>query len=360
MSLWEYAIAFIIAFTVALLTNPLIIRYAGKFGFVDKPEERKVHLKSMPRVGGLSIILGTIAGSIYLQVDSEYLPQIGIGAAMIIAMGLLDDRFTLNAKFKFLIQLIAAVVVVSSGLTIEFIEIPLIGRVEMGFLSSAMAVLWIIGVMNSINLIDGLDGLAGGVATIAISTILVMAIIDPLAHVAVISIAVVLIGSTLAFLIFNFHPAKLFMGDTGSLFLGYSIAIISLMGFFKSVTLFSLIAPVLILAVPIFDTLFAIIRRFLNKQRIMSPDKGHLHHCLLAMGFSHRAAVLIIYTIGIFFGASALLFSNVTLWTAVIIFIFLLLLIQLSAEVVGLIGAKRQPLLNMMRRCTGGSQEIKK
>ncbi|WLR44321.1 MraY family glycosyltransferase [Bacillus carboniphilus] len=206
---------------------------------------------------------------------------------------------------------------------------------------------WIVGITNSINLVDGLDGLAGGVSVIAMTSILVLASINN--DVMVIALTVILIGSTCGFLVFNFHPAKIFMGDTGSLFLGYCISILSLHGLYKSVTLFSLVIPIIILAIPIFDTFFAIIRRILNKQKISDPDKSHLHHCLLQLGFTHRQTVLIIYAIGTFFGISAIIFSNSTLWGALIIISVLVLLIQITAELIGLIG-KHQPLLNTFRR----------
>lgn len=343
-------IAFFISLFVSVCMIPLIIKVANRFQIVDKPNKRNVHKTPVPSLGGLAIIAGTAAGLIYLNLDYPFLFPVIIGAIIIIVTGVLDDKFNVSAKIKFTLQLVAASVVVASGIMIKSIDLPFIGGIELGVFSYIISVLWIVGVTNSINLIDGLDGLAGGVAIIAISSIVVMAIIDPGNHLFIISLSVLLIGSTLGFLCFNFHPAKIFMGDTGALFLGYSIAVISILGLFKSVTVFSLLIPIIILAVPIFDTVFAIIRRTLNKQKIYIADKGHLHHCLLAMGYSHRKTVLIVYGFSFFFGVCAILFTNTTLWASVLLFTVLLIVVEVYAEFIGLMGQERQPLINAMKR----------
>lgn len=343
-------IAFFISLFVSVCMIPLIIKVANRFQIVDKPNKRNVHKTPVPSLGGLAIIAGTAAGLIYLNLDNPFLFPVIIGAIIIIVTGVLDDKFNVSAKIKFTLQLVAASVVVASGIMIKSIDLPFIGGIELGVFSYIISVLWIVGVTNSINLIDGLDGLAGGVAIIAISSIVVMAIIDPGNHLFIISLSVLLIGSTLGFLCFNFHPAKIFMGDTGALFLGYSIAVISILGLFKSVTVFSLLIPIIILAVPIFDTVFAIIRRTLNKQKIYIADKGHLHHCLLAMGYSHRKTVLIVYGFSFFFGVCAILFTNTTLWASVLLFTVLVIVVEVYAEFIGLMGQERQPLINAMKR----------
>ncbi|MBP3950062.1 undecaprenyl/decaprenyl-phosphate alpha-N-acetylglucosaminyl 1-phosphate transferase [Bacillus sp. YZJH907-2] len=344
-----YILAFFVAFTVSLLSTPLVIKFAKAIGAVDQPDYRKVHKQVMPRMGGIAIIIGTIAGFLIVPVESPYITSIIVGAGIIVIVGLLDDLYTLSAKYKLIGQLLAAGIVVMSGLRIELINLPFDVQIQLGFvLSAILTVLWIVAITNAINLIDGLDGLAAGVSTIALASILAMAILD--GQYLVVPIAIILIGSILGFLPFNFNPAKIFMGDTGALFLGYAIAVISVMGLFKSVTVFSLVIPIIILAIPIFDTIFAIVRRILNKKKISEPDKSHLHHCLLEMGFSHRKTVLIIYVVNIFFGVSAIVFSNAALWGSVIIIAVLLLLIELSAELIGLIGNRRKPLINMFRR----------
>ncbi|APH03564.1 glycosyltransferase family 4 protein [Bacillus weihaiensis] len=346
-TLVNYIIAFCISLIVTLITTPIVKHIAVKYGFVDKPDHRKVHQSLMPRLGGLAIVFGVIAGFIYLKPQIPNIVPASIGALIILAIGILDDKYTLSAKVKFIGQILAASIVVFSGIDIDFITFPFGDRIELGTLGVILSILWIVGVTNAINLIDGLDGLAGGVSAIAIGSILAMSVLNN--QFVIVPLCIILIGSIIGFLYFNFHPAKIFMGDTGALFLGYSIAVISMMGLFKSVTLFSLIIPIIILGIPIFDTFFAIVRRVLNKQRISAPDKSHLHHCLIAMGFSHRKTVLIIYGIGILFGFSAIIFSTSTLWVSLIIIGVLIIVIQLTAEIIGLIG-KRKPLINMIKR----------
>ncbi|TXC90962.1 undecaprenyl/decaprenyl-phosphate alpha-N-acetylglucosaminyl 1-phosphate transferase [Metabacillus litoralis] len=346
----DYIVAFILSFAVAVLITPLVKKIAIKIGATDQPNTRKIHKEIMPRMGGLAIFIGVIAGFLYLKPQSLYMTEVIIGAFIIILIGILDDRFTLQARYKFLGQLIAAIVVASSGLLVDKFTIPFFGIVQLDFWSYPVTVLWIVAITNAINLIDGLDGLAAGVSSIAMTSILIMAFAD--SQIVVIALCTILIGSSLGFLVHNFYPAKIFMGDTGALFLGYSISIISMLGLFKNLTLFSFVIPIIVLAVPIFDTVFAIIRRFLNKRSIAAPDKLHLHYCLVDLGFSHRTSVLIIYFFSACFGFSAIIFSNATLWLSLLLMMILLLAIQFIAELVGLIGMNRKPLINTFRRLT--------
>lgn len=346
-STFDFILAFIISFTVAVLVTPLVIKFAKKFGFVDAPNYRKVHSIPMPRIGGLAIVAGATAGLSYVYELIFDLWPIVLGGVAILIIGILDDKYTLSPKIKLIGQLVAACIVVFFGFDIDFITIPFVSeKIALGPFSYIIAILWIIGITNAINLIDGLDGLASGVSVIALASIMYLAILN--GQYLVVALTAILIGSTLGFLIFNFHPAKIFLGDTGSLFLGYCISTISMLGLFKSVTVFSLVIPIIILAIPIFDTLFAIIRRVINKKKIFAPDKSHLHHRFMALGFSHRETVLIIYAIGIFFGLCAIIFSHSTLWGAFIIMSILIVSIQILAEVIGLIS--RKPFLNIYKR----------
>ncbi|WP_059103385.1 MraY family glycosyltransferase [Shouchella shacheensis] len=349
-----YLVALMTSFAAAIAITPLVVRFAHKCHFVDHPDERKVHKEAMPRIGGLTFIFGMLAGLIFLTdvLVSEWrqVSAIAVGAALLVAVGLLDDRFVLRARSKVIVQIAAASIVAYSGVVIDFIAIPFGERVDLGFLSYMVTVLWFLAVMNSMNLIDGLDGLAAGIAIIACLTMLVIAVGNPTAYGLVLAIGVTLIGSTGGFLVFNFHPAKLFMGDTGSLFLGYMIAVMSILGFFKTVTMVSLVVPLLILGVPMIDTMFAIIRRTLNQQKIAAPDKGHLHHCLLARGYGHRKAVLLMYGVSILFAMSALLLSKTGIWLSLFVLVVVATFIQLFAEFIGLIGDKRQPLLTAIRK----------
>lgn len=331
--------------------TPFVIKLAIKIGATDKPNSRKVHEKVMPRLGGLAIFIGVMVGFYVSGLYKEQVTAISIGAIVIIAIGIMDDMMELSAKTKLLGQILAAAAVVASGLKIDFLTIPFIGMFDLGWWTYPITILWIVGITNAINLIDGLDGLAAGTSFIVITTIAFMAGIAGKA--LIFGLALILLGSILGFLFYNFHPAKIFMGDTGALFLGYGIAILSLLGLFKSVTLFSFIVPIIILGVPVFDTTFAIIRRIVNKRPISSPDKSHLHHRLLALGLSHRNTVLAIYGLGVIFSVSAVVFSRTTLWGSVLIIFALLVVTEIIAEVIGLVHVKYRPFMAIYRKVTG-------
>ncbi|MGM9923440.1 MAG: glycosyltransferase family 4 protein [Bacillus sp. (in: firmicutes)] len=338
----------LICFIASLIITPLVKKLAFKIGATDKPNQRKVHQTIMPRLGGLAIFISFLIGMLILQPqpqDDGSAWAILIGAAIIIVIGVFDDMLELSAKVKFLGQSVAALVVVLSGVQVDYINLPFGGEIHLGILSIPLTIIWIVGITNAINLIDGLDGLAAGVSTIALITISAMAFLK--GDMFVMGIGAILIGSTLGFLKYNFHPAKIFMGDTGALFLGFMIAVLSLLGF-KNVTMISLIVPVIILGVPISDTFFAIIRRIVNKQPLSAPDKSHLHHCMLRLGYSHRQTVLIIYAMAASFGLAAFIFSMSTVWGALLIIGILLLAIEVFVEKVGLVGSDYKPLLRMI------------
>lgn len=285
---------------------------------------------------------------LYLQPQDEFLFEIICGAIVIIITGAIDDRFTLRPIAKLTGQLIATSLLISGGLIIERITLPFIGQVELGFLSVLVTVLWVVGITNAINLIDGLDGLATGVTSIALISLFIMAIID--SRLLVAYFCIVLIGANFGFLYHNFYPAKIYMGDTGSNFLGYMIAVISILGLFKNIALFSFVIPIIVLAVPIFDTLFTILRRMLNKQNIMMPDNKHIHYQLLASGYSHRKTVLILYGISAVFGTLAVIFNEATITTNLFIFVILLFLLHVLAEIAGLVFGGKSPVLDLVKK----------
>ncbi|WP_100405471.1 glycosyltransferase family 4 protein [Bacillus solitudinis] len=344
-------LALVVCFIVTVLITPLVRKLAIKIGATDKPNHRKVHQKVMARLGGLAIYIGFLVGFIISQPESPYLIPILIGSFIIILTGFLDDMIELSAKWKLLGQILAALIVVlgvgGSAVQVQFINLPFDGRLELGWFSIPLTILWIIGITNAINLIDGLDGLAAGVSAIVLLTISSLAVIEGDLFVA--ALGAILLGSTLGFLIHNFNPAKIFMGDTGALFLGYMIAVISLLGF-KNITVFSLLVPVIILAVPISDTFFAIIRRIVNKQPLSAPDKSHLHHCLLRLGFSHRKTVLVIYAMSAFFGLAAIVLTQSTLLVTFFIMAVILIMIELIVERVGLVSSSYRPMIKFIRR----------
>jgi UDP-GlcNAc:undecaprenyl-phosphate/decaprenyl-phosphate GlcNAc-1-phosphate transferase len=355
----QLVLTFLVPFITVLLITPLVIKLAVKIGAVDSPNNRKVHQKIMPRLGGLAIFIGVGAGYFASDLQNAPLTGITIGAFIIIITGVLDDKYQLSAKYKLVGQILAALIVAKTGLLIDLLNIPFIGEFDLSFaLAFPLTVLWIIAITNAINLIDGLDGLAAGVSTIVIATIAIMAGLN--GNVLILTLSLIVIGSTIGFLFYNFHPAKIFMGDTGALFLGYAIAIISLLGVYKSVTLFSFVIPLIILGVPVFDTTFAIIRRLVNKKPISAPDKGHLHHRLLSLGLSHRMTVITIYLLSILFSVSAAVFSTSTLWGAILITFGLLILLELLAELIGLVHYKYRPLLFVYGKLTGDPRYVNK
>lgn len=331
--MFRIVVAFFVSLLTVLILTPIVKKIAIKIGAVDQPSNRKVHDKIMPRMGGLAIFIGVAAGVLAAGIYNETkMTAITVGAFIIVILGILDDKYQLSAKVKFFVQLAVAIMIVSTGLKMDFFSVPfLTERLELGWVAYPLTVLWIVGITNAMNLIDGLDGLAAGLSVIGLSTIAVMALSG--GKILILSLSLVVIGSTLGFLFYNFHPAKIFMGDTGSLFLGYVISVLSLLGLYKSVTLFSIIIPIIILGVPIFDTTFAVIRRILNKQPISAPDKSHIHHRLMAFGLSHRTAVIIIYLIGFIFSVSAILLKSATIWLSLFIIFVLIVFMQIIAEV---------------------------
>ncbi|WP_152657637.1 MraY family glycosyltransferase [Oceanobacillus sp. CFH 90083] len=334
-SVTELLIAFLIALLTAIITIPIIIWASKKLNLVDQPDQRKQHQRAVPSIGGLSIFLGIAAGFLYLQPEDPQMTAIIIGGIIMLLTGLLDDIFDLRPGTKLLGQIVAASIVAYSGLVIEKLTLPFMGTVFLGeYVGIALTIFWIVAAANAINLIDGLDGLAAGVSTIAFISILIMAIMDY--RVVVIGLSVLLIGSTLGFLVFNFHPAKIFMGDTGALFLGYSIAVISMLGLFKNVAFFSFVIPIIVIALPVFDTLLAIIRRIHNRQGISVADRNHIHYRLLKNGYSHRQSVWIIYAFSMFFGAMAIVVNNAQLMTSLAVFCIVILGIHLFSIICGI------------------------
>lgn len=302
-----YAYTFLAALVVTFVLTPLVKRFAVSVGAVDKPDERKVHHGLIPRLGGLAIYAGFMV-SVILTIGFSYeLLGIMIGATFLIVVGILDDIFSLPAKVKLLGQIIAAaILVIFFNVNIDWLVIPHVGIVYLPwFISIPLTIFWIIGFVNTVNLIDGLDGLAAGIATIASIAIAMLAF--QMGQWVAAAAMVAMTGSCLAFLQYNFNPAKIFMGDTGSMFLGYVIAAVSVMGSMKTAAIAVLIVPLVALAVPITDTLLAIIRRKNAGVPIFSPDKNHLHHRLLASGLSQKQVVLIMYALTAFFSCVALL-----------------------------------------------------
>lgn len=330
------------AFLLTYLLVPQVTKLAFKIGAIDKPNKRKVHTKVMPRLGGLAIYLGFTSIVLVTQELTSQLIGLLIGSAIIVAIGVLDDIKDISPKVKLLGQILAALVIIYFGLGVNFITNPITGNTaSLGWLALPVTLVWVVGITNAVNLIDGLDGLAGGVSTIAALILAVMGYMHGQYMMA--GLALTLAASTVAFLRYNFFPANIFMGDSGSMFLGFNLAAFSMMGLTKSVTVLSVFVPILIIGIPIFDTLFAIVRRFINNQPIFKADKAHLHHCLLNKGLSHKQTVLTIYGINIFLGIVGILLSKLTTNQGMLILVFVSMFILWGAQKIGVMGKQKTP-----------------
>lgn len=296
----------LITFLFVVCIIPYIRNLAFKIGAVDMPRERHIHKKPMPKLGGLAIFFGFLLGYMIFGQPSSLMNAILIGSFIIILTGVLDDITELGPFTKFIGQLIAACVIVFYG-KLLLQDISAFGiYMDFGIFSYLITIIFILGCINCINLIDGLDGLSGGISSIYYLTIGIIATLQ--GHYGLdFVLAFIMLGSTLGFLVHNFYPASLFAGDSGSMFMGFIISIIALLGF-KNVTLTSLLIPLLILAIPILDTLFAILRRMIKGENIAKGDKFHIHHQLLNRNLSQKTTVLIIYVIDMLFAFASIVY----------------------------------------------------
>jgi len=345
-----YLVAFCISLLAALVLTPVVRWGAFRFGLVDDGSEaRKVHDRPIPRLGGIAIVIAfflPVAGLLFIDndVSAAYLGDawrvVGLvgGSALVVALGLADDLLNLSAKVKLAAQVAIAVGVYFMGFEIGQLATPFGWNLQLGLLAMPVTVIWIVGVMNAINLIDGLDGLAGGIALFAVTTLFVLGLIR--GQIILSLTAAALAGSLIGFLRYNFNPASIFMGDSGSLFLGFILATTAIWGSAKSSTIVAIMIPVLALGLPLFDTGVAIMRRFLAGRGIFSADRGHVHHRLLDLGLTHKQVVLVMYGVSILFTALALslVYANGTVG-AVILGVFLVAVI-VFARLMGLLSLR--------------------
>ena len=290
--------AFVIAFLISLLGMPLVIKFANKNGIVDKPNDRKIHKKPVPLLGGTAIFIGFIIPFvIFSNIDFKII-SIAVASTILVAVGMFDDIYDVKAKKKLVIQILCSALVVVAGIRVNISEY-ITANVYLAFLIDGLiSICWIIGIINAVNLIDGLDGLAGGVSLIASIAFIIILEREGLDYIGYI-IALSLAGAILGFLLYNFYPAKVFMGDMGSTFIGFLLSILSIISLDIPEKPASVVAPIIILAVPILDTGLAILRRIALRQSLFSADKNHFHHRLVAKGFSQRQAVAIIYSLAV-------------------------------------------------------------
>ncbi len=336
MTSFDYIIigcAFLLAGLISFLCTPVAKRVAARIGAIDVPKDsRRMHKKPIPRLGGLAIFLGFFVSTMVFTFDFISLPIYGMlmGAMVIVALGMADDVLALKPASKFVVQLLAVAFPVASGVRIErFPDIFGQGSyIELSLPVSCVAsVIWLLAILNAVNIIDGLDGLACGVSSIM--TICVTAIVILLEAPQVAVIAAALAGACIGFLPFNFNPAKIFMGDTGAMFIGYTLACLSIMGLFKAYAIVAFFVPVLLFLLPIFDLLFAACRRILSGHSPMHADKSHLHHKLIAIGFSQKQAVAILYGVAAILGFCSVLITADSFGKALIIigvaFVFIMI-----------------------------------
>lgn len=308
--------ALVLALVVAAAVTPLVRNVARRAGVVDTPGGRRVHTKVIPRLGGIAVVLGFFAPLVALaftQSDvagmffEDPLRLVGLagGGLVVASLGAWDDIRGVRAWHKLAVQLIAALIAWGCGFRMEHLTLPFVGELDLGVFGLPITLLWIAAVINAMNLIDGLDGLAGGIAFFACLTNFVVAALN--GNPLVMLLAAALGGAILGFLLYNFNPATIFMGDSGSMFLGFVLATTSMIGSsIQGSTTVAILVPLISLGVPIMDTLFAMVRRIVERRPIFSPDRGHIHHRLLDLGITHRRAVLILYGVSVLFTAAAI------------------------------------------------------
>jgi len=332
-------LALVVALIVSFLMTPVVKSFAYKVGAIDVPRDaRRMHKVPIPRLGGLAIFIGFMI-SVFLFVNirgDRAMQSILMGAVVIVVLGVLDDIMALPAMLKFVVQIAAACIPALNGVVIQAISNPNIFSDNLYWvldgLSIPITVLWIVGITNAVNLIDGLDGLANGVSAISATTVLVISLMASELHVALVMAA--LVGACVGFMPYNTNPAKMFMGDTGAMFLGYILATMSIQGLFKFYAVISFVVPFLILGLPIFDTAFAFIRRIAHGQSPMHADRSHIHHRLIDMGLNQKQAVATLYVISAILGLSAVVLTTGGEQKAMLLFATLCIVAVVAARVV--------------------------
>jgi len=352
-----YIFIYLLSLLLSLLLTPIVIAVAVKLAIYDRTDPRKVHSGRIARVGGTAIFISMI-----LSVITAYFMSNSIGESFrytgtkifsmlaagtfIFIVGLIDDIRPLKTWIKFLAQILAAVFVCAFGIRINVIRIPELFNIHFGFLSWPFTILWIVGVTNAVNFIDGLDGLAAGISAIACATIAALSVYFGQPILCVIMLA--LAGALTGFLFFNFNPAKIFMGDCGSLFLGFIIASATVMSTAKSQALVGFALPLLALGIPIFDTLFIMVNRFGQRKAVFMPDTEHFHHRLLRLGLKQRQVAVLAYLITLLATGAGVFLMAARSVKSIIMFVSILVLIVLIFHVIGAVSVKQ--IMRALRR----------
>ena len=333
----DIAIAFLLAFITSFVLTPYTIKLAKKIGALDIPKDgRRMHKKAMPKFGGPAVVIGFLISTIYLIITSSFEGNLNIfgeenyfvkllgflgGTVVISAFCYFDDTKGINAITKLIGQAIAAAIVVACGIRIDYFNLPFLeGNIILSNVFSIfVTVIWIIGITNAINLIDGLDGLSSGIAIISCISLLIIFALNASPLIAIIMITA-LVGALAGFLPFNFNPAKTFIGDIGTNFIGFTLSVVSILGIAKTATAFVIVLPIIVLGLPIFDTLSAIVRRLIkgkSLKAVFQADKGHLHHKLIEKGLTQKEAVLLLYGISVACGMFAVILFESDIWKAI-------------------------------------------
>ncbi|UWG98961.1 undecaprenyl/decaprenyl-phosphate alpha-N-acetylglucosaminyl 1-phosphate transferase [Dehalobacter sp. DCM] len=313
----SYLITFVLAIVFSIILTPVAIVLAKRWGVMDFPGERRIHKTPLPRMGGAAIYVSFwLAVLLTVPMDKRLIGLL-LGSAIIFVVGMVDDIKGMRPLYKLLGQIIAAAVLIFFGFTVAHVTLPIIGRIELSIIGTLFMVIWVVGLVNAVNLSDGMDGLASGICFIAALMLFWSA-----NHIGSTTQSVVMLalaGVTFGFLLFNFHPSKIILGDSGSMFLGYMIGAVSIWGMLKTATVLSLVFPLLVLGIPLIDMLFAVVRRKLKGHSIIRADRGHLHHRLLDTGLSQRQAVIVLYGVSLFFGLAAILATYGHWFTAAVL-----------------------------------------
>ncbi len=324
-----------ISLAIALTVTPLVRAGAVRLGAMKVPVDRSVHTRPVAHMGGIAMV-AAVAVAVVVMGGIQNLEVRGIlvGGLLVAALGVVDDLVTLPAWTKFLGQTLIALVPVAFGVEIRWISNPFGPIVYTGALGIPLTVVWIVAIVNTINLVDGLDGLASGITAIAASTILAVSLYEHEFLPAMVAAA--LLGASLGFLRYNWHPASIFMGDTGAMFLGYMLAGIGVVGTLKDATTFALAVPILALGIPILDTSFAILRRVVNHRPLGEADRGHLHHRLLDLGLGQQQVVLLLYMVTLVLGTTAVMISEVAWAEGVVLLVVVAVFLGWGAKRTGL------------------------
>ncbi len=299
------ALCALVAFAATLGATPLTSRIAHRIGAIDLPSGRRIHTRPTPRLGGLAIVVGVMIPTLYYLPDDPAIRGLVVGAALIAALGVVDDVLGVDPPVKLLAQIACACVPVSAGLTIDHITLPLLGVGDLGAFQYPVSVLWFVALVNMINFIDGMDGLAAGVAGLGAINLAIIAASLNRADSAIMAASIA--GACAAFLFFNFHPARVFMGDTGAMFLGFMVAGVAISGVMKSTATVAVVLPLLVLAIPILDTSFVIMKRLKHGLPVYGADRSHFHHRFFTIGWGQRKTVLALYGWCALMGVIALL-----------------------------------------------------